>query len=194
MRISYQVLLKDIISDSLFDWNWTFTRLVIVLVNSNSTHSFQVAWLRVDTQTILTIHNHVITKSQRIGVTHSEHRTWYLHIKEVRESDRGWYMCQINTDPMKSQVGYLDVVGESLFTYLLQFNSVPLLHCTKYMNFYTILTNMTFFKKALCLAPYWHIRSESCRLITTLYTWLYKAYASVGKLYRKQPQTISFCV
>jgi len=22
------------------------------------------------------------------------------------------YMCQINTDPMKSQVGYLDVVGE----------------------------------------------------------------------------------
>ncbi|XP_063912148.1 neurotrimin-like isoform X2 [Zophobas morio] len=71
---------------------------------------YKVAWLRVDTQTILTIHNHVITKNHRIGVTHSEHKTWYLHIKEVRESDRGWYMCQINTDPMKSQVGYLDVV------------------------------------------------------------------------------------
>ncbi|KAH0811456.1 hypothetical protein GEV33_011335 [Tenebrio molitor] len=74
---------------------------------------YKVAWLRVDTQTILTIHSHVITKNHRIGVTHSEHKTWYLHIKEVRESDRGWYMCQINTDPMKSQVGYLDVVGES---------------------------------------------------------------------------------
>lgn len=73
---------------------------------------FQVAWLRVDTQTILTIHSHVITKNHRIGVTHSEHKTWYLHIKEIRESDRGWYMCQINTDPMKSQVGYLDVVGK----------------------------------------------------------------------------------
>lgn len=73
----------------------------------------QVAWLRVDTQTILTIHSHVITKNHRIGVTHSEHKTWYLHIKEIRESDRGWYMCQINTDPMKSQVGYLDVVGKS---------------------------------------------------------------------------------
>ncbi|XP_068910114.1 neurotrimin-like isoform X2 [Tenebrio molitor] len=71
---------------------------------------YKVAWLRVDTQTILTIHSHVITKNHRIGVTHSEHKTWYLHIKEVRESDRGWYMCQINTDPMKSQVGYLDVV------------------------------------------------------------------------------------
>ncbi|KYB29127.1 neurotrimin isoform X2 [Tribolium castaneum] len=71
---------------------------------------YKVAWLRVDTQTILTIHSHVITKNHRIGVTHSEHKTWYLHIKVVRESDRGWYMCQINTDPMKSQIGYLDVV------------------------------------------------------------------------------------
>ncbi|XP_044726901.1 limbic system-associated membrane protein-like [Chrysoperla carnea] len=72
--------------------------------------AYKVAWLRVDTQTILTIHSHVITKNHRIGVTHSDHRTWYLHIREVRESDRGWYMCQINTDPMKSQVGYLEVV------------------------------------------------------------------------------------
>ncbi|CAH1374358.1 unnamed protein product, partial [Tenebrio molitor] len=72
--------------------------------------NFKVAWLRVDTQTILTIHSHVITKNHRIAVTHSEHRTWYLHIRDVRESDRGWYMCQINTDPMKSQIGYLDVV------------------------------------------------------------------------------------
>ncbi|KAK6629809.1 hypothetical protein RUM43_003629 [Polyplax serrata] len=71
-----------------------------------------VAWLRVDTQTILTIANHVITKNHRIGVTHRDRRTWFLHIKEVRESDRGWYMCQINTDPMKSQVGYIEIVGE----------------------------------------------------------------------------------
>lgn len=72
----------------------------------------QVAWLRVDTQTILTIASHVITKNHRIAVSQSDRRTWFLHIKEVRESDRGWYMCQINTDPMKSQVGYMEVVGE----------------------------------------------------------------------------------
>ncbi|BES91644.1 Immunoglobulin domain [Nesidiocoris tenuis] len=72
--------------------------------------AYKVAWLRVDTQTILTIHGHVITKNHRIGVTHSDRRSWCLHIKEIRESDRGWYMCQINTDPMKSQVGFLDVV------------------------------------------------------------------------------------
>lgn len=72
--------------------------------------TYKVAWLRVDTQTILTIASHVITKNHRIGVTHSDHRTWYLHVRDVRETDRGWYMCQINTDPMKSQVGYLEVV------------------------------------------------------------------------------------
>uniref|UniRef100_A0A1B0GN48 Uncharacterized protein n=1 Tax=Phlebotomus papatasi TaxID=29031 RepID=A0A1B0GN48_PHLPP len=72
--------------------------------------SFKVAFLRVDTQTILTIQSTVITKNHRIGITHTENRIWQLRIKDVRESDRGWYMCQINTDPMKSQVGYLDVV------------------------------------------------------------------------------------
>ncbi|XP_044002273.1 neurotrimin-like isoform X2 [Aphidius gifuensis] len=71
---------------------------------------YKVAWLRIDTQTILTIASHVITKNHRIGVSHSEHRTWFLHIREVRPTDRGGYMCQINTDPMKSQTGVLDVV------------------------------------------------------------------------------------
>ncbi|XP_017756685.1 PREDICTED: lachesin [Eufriesea mexicana] len=71
---------------------------------------YKVAWLRVDTQTILTIASHIITKNHRITVSHSDHHTWLLHIREVKESDRGWYMCQINTDPMKSQTGYLQVV------------------------------------------------------------------------------------
>ncbi|KAL0274933.1 UNVERIFIED_CONTAM: hypothetical protein PYX00_002951 [Menopon gallinae] len=72
--------------------------------------SYKVAWLRVDTQTILTIAGQVITKNHRIAVTHSDQRTWSLHIKDVRESDQGWYMCQLNTDPMKSQTAFLEVV------------------------------------------------------------------------------------
>ncbi|XP_052863912.1 opioid-binding protein/cell adhesion molecule homolog [Anopheles cruzii] len=72
--------------------------------------AYKVAWLRVDTQTILTIQNHVITKNKRIGIIYTEKKTWQLRIKDIRETDRGWYMCQINTDPMKSQMGYLDVV------------------------------------------------------------------------------------
>ena len=27
-------------------------------------------------------------------------KKWYLHMNSVQETDRGWYMCQINTDPM----------------------------------------------------------------------------------------------
>ncbi|EDS32326.1 lachesin [Culex quinquefasciatus] len=78
-------------------------------VISSWTQEF-VAWLRVDTQTILTIQNHVITKNKRIGILYTEKKTWQLRIRDIRESDKGWYMCQINTDPMKSQTGYLDVV------------------------------------------------------------------------------------
>ncbi|KAL9930390.1 dpr-interacting protein theta isoform 2-T6 [Glossina fuscipes fuscipes] len=72
--------------------------------------TYKIAWLRVDTQTILTIQNHVITKNHRMSITHAEKRAWILRIRDVKETDKGWYMCQINTDPMKSQVGYLDVV------------------------------------------------------------------------------------
>ncbi|XP_036226943.2 uncharacterized protein [Bactrocera oleae] len=72
--------------------------------------TYKIAWLRVDTQTILTIQNHVITKNHRMSITHAEKRAWILRIRDINEADKGWYMCQINTDPMKIQVGYLDVV------------------------------------------------------------------------------------
>lgn len=92
---------------------------------------FQVAWLRVDTQTILTIHSHVITKNHRISVTHTDEINWYLKIKDVRETDRGFYMCQINTDPMKSQIGYLDVVGTEFSTF------VSLLITTHFIDYFS---------------------------------------------------------
>ncbi|KAL3276395.1 hypothetical protein HHI36_011779, partial [Cryptolaemus montrouzieri] len=69
-----------------------------------------VAWVRVDTQTILSIHHNVITQNPRISLSFNDHRSWYLHIKNVQEADRGWYMCQVNTDPMRSRQGFLQVV------------------------------------------------------------------------------------
>lgn len=71
---------------------------------------YKVAWVRVDTQTILSIHHNVITQNPRISLSYNDHRSWYLHIKNVHEEDRGWYMCQVNTDPMRSRQGYLQVV------------------------------------------------------------------------------------
>ena len=73
---------------------------------------FQVAFIHIDRQMILTIHNHVITRIPRFSITHDKHYTWSLKIQNVQQEDKGFYMCQVNTDPMVSKVGYLDVVGE----------------------------------------------------------------------------------
>lgn len=64
----------------------------------------QVAWIKADTKAVLAIHEHVITNNARLSVTHSDYNTWTLNIRGVRREDRGIYMCQVNTDPMKSQV------------------------------------------------------------------------------------------
>ncbi|XP_017772621.1 PREDICTED: lachesin-like isoform X3 [Nicrophorus vespilloides] len=71
---------------------------------------YRVGWVKADTKAIQAIHDHVITHNPRVGVSHTDHTTWNLHIKNIQEEDRGQYMCQINTDPMKSQLGVLEVV------------------------------------------------------------------------------------
>lgn len=97
-----------------------------------------MAWVRVDTHSILTIHNQVITRNYRIALAQAGGRNWVLKINNVVESDRGFYMCQvllffstvflhkdftwilfqINTDPMRYQEAYLEVVGKPLLVYL----------------------------------------------------------------------------
>ncbi|XP_077556873.1 lachesin-like isoform X2 [Haemaphysalis longicornis] len=73
-------------------------------------NNYRVAWMFMEKFTLLTLAKSVITHNSRFRVTHNGHRTWQLHIHDVQERDRGAYMCQINTSPMKSQVGYLNVV------------------------------------------------------------------------------------
>ncbi|KAG7206446.1 hypothetical protein KM043_003800 [Ampulex compressa] len=82
----------------------TFTCVV------NNLGGYRVAWIKADTKAILAIHEHVITNNARLSVTHSDYNTWTLNIRGVRREDRGIYMCQVNTDPMKSQSAYLEVV------------------------------------------------------------------------------------
>ncbi|CAG2110980.1 unnamed protein product, partial [Medioppia subpectinata] len=81
--------------------------------------NLRVAWLKVDSldehslsseSTLLTIHTQTVIKDQRFRVSHNNYRQWYLHIKSVRAVDKGWYMCQINTEPMITQAGYVDVL------------------------------------------------------------------------------------
>jgi len=72
-------------------------------------HNYKVAWVSVDSQTILSIHNAVITRNPRISLSRPSANQWFLHIQRVQPSDRGWFMCQINTDPMVYRSGYLEV-------------------------------------------------------------------------------------
>ena len=64
----------------------------------------QVAWLRSDSKAILAIHTHMVTNNPRMSVEHNGHNSWTLRLAEVQRNDSGIYMCQINTEPMTSQV------------------------------------------------------------------------------------------
>ncbi|XP_063218510.1 lachesin-like [Bacillus rossius redtenbacheri] len=70
---------------------------------------YKVGWLKAEDQTILTLHNKVVTHNSRVSVTHDGQHTWRLHIRQLKEADRGCYMCQVNTGVMKKQVGCVDV-------------------------------------------------------------------------------------
>lgn len=67
---------------------------------------FQVAWIKSDSKAILAIHTHMVAHNPRLSVTHNGHNTWKLHVSNVQKNDSGTYMCQINTDPMRSQVRF----------------------------------------------------------------------------------------
>ncbi|VVC25593.1 Hypothetical protein CINCED_3A005931 [Cinara cedri] len=76
----------------------------------NNLGTYKVAWIHIDRQMILTIHRHVIARIPRFAISHDSQKTWLLHVKGAQPEDRGYYMCQVNTNPMISQVGYLQVV------------------------------------------------------------------------------------
>jgi hypothetical protein len=77
--------------------------------------------VKADTKAIQAIHDHVITHNPRVSVSHSDYSTWNLHVKNVQEEDRGMYMCQINTDPMKSQVRDCSFVSNVLISVAINF-------------------------------------------------------------------------
>ena len=52
----------------------------------------------------------MVALNPRLSVTHNGHNTWKLHISHVQLNDSGSYMCQVNTDPMKMQTAFLEVV------------------------------------------------------------------------------------
>ncbi|CAG9808676.1 unnamed protein product [Chironomus riparius] len=70
---------------------------------------FKVGWMRAADQTVLALQGRVVTHNSRYSVINEEMKVWRLKINNIREADRGCYMCQINTTPLKKQIGCIDV-------------------------------------------------------------------------------------
>jgi len=84
-------------------------REAVLECHVNNLRGYKVGWLKAGDQTILALHKRVITHNSRVSVSHEDNKIWKLHLRSVLESDRGCYMCQINTEQMKQQNGCLDV-------------------------------------------------------------------------------------
>ncbi|OAD56282.1 Lachesin [Eufriesea mexicana] len=89
-------------------------REVVFSCSVRNIGKYKVGWLRASDQTILSVHTRTVTHNARIAVSYetggSSGGTWRLHIRQLKESDKGCYMCQINTSPMISELGCLDIL------------------------------------------------------------------------------------
>lgn len=68
---------------------------------------YKVGWMRSD-QTVLSV-GKMVTQNSRYSVSHTESNKWSLKIHNVRESDEGCYLCQINTQPLLKQSGCIQL-------------------------------------------------------------------------------------
>ena len=77
-------------------------------------NTYKVAWLHSEKGT-LAVYPTVISHNNRISVRHDNRHAYYLHLRDIQESDAGKYICQLNTDPAISVRGSLNVVGKTFF-------------------------------------------------------------------------------
>ncbi|XP_054706546.1 hemicentin-1-like [Uloborus diversus] len=110
MHDTRQAVSKPSFAEPIPNTTATLGRDAILKCTIDDLDGFKVAWIKLDTQTLLSYQTHVISRDRRLKITNSNKRQWFLHIKDVNVLDRGYYMCQINTEPMISQAGYLDVM------------------------------------------------------------------------------------
>jgi neurotrimin len=68
---------------------------------------YKVGWMRAD-QTVLSV-GKMVTQNSRYSISHDGNSRWSLRINNVRESDEGCYLCQINTQPLLKQSGCIQL-------------------------------------------------------------------------------------
>lgn len=78
----------------------------------------QVVWTD-EFSTLLTFDINRIIDDDRIGIDRPYNKDWNLIIHDVRVKDRGRYICQINTHPIKTKPVELNVLGNDCLTLML---------------------------------------------------------------------------
>ena len=82
-----------------------------------------MAWLKEESATVLSYNDVRITRNHRISVKKEQGEytktvqnivNYKLVIDDVRKTDEGFYQCQLNTDPTKSQNVFLEVTSKRL--------------------------------------------------------------------------------
>ncbi|XP_065206757.1 lachesin-like isoform X2 [Planococcus citri] len=81
----------------------------------NNLGTYKVLWIHIDRKMVVTMHKHVISRIPRYSISVNNKNSWILHVTRVQQEDRGYYMCQVNTNPIMSQVGYLQVIVPPVF-------------------------------------------------------------------------------
>ena len=66
----------------------------------NSYLPIQVAWIRQKSRTIISLHGELVTQSRRYVISSKNKGSVNLVLTNVRISDAGTYICQINSNPM----------------------------------------------------------------------------------------------
>lgn len=84
-------------------------REAILVCSVKNIGEHKVGWLKAEDQTILSLHERVVTENRRIDIDVDNNTYWRLKIRQLQRSDKGCYMCQINTNVMKKQIGCVDV-------------------------------------------------------------------------------------
>ncbi|OQR75018.1 protein CEPU-1-like, partial [Tropilaelaps mercedesae] len=69
-----------------------------------------VAWIHTSRHMLISMERVLVATDPRFSINSNGERTWYLTISPVQDADKGEYMCQVNTNPMKKIFGYLHVV------------------------------------------------------------------------------------
>lgn len=98
------------------DVNCLFSTL-LTFYNTCVPNVLQVVWTD-EFSTLLTFDNKRIIDDDRIGIDRPYTRDWNLIIHDVKVKDRGRYICQINTQPIKTKPVDLNVLGKLVLSLL----------------------------------------------------------------------------